>query len=187
LVRRLRVTSHTFHFEGERLRIVSARDWAVLRGSDDERFQVVPQAQARQLMIRLAASPALSADEAQAIAEAVPLLPEVWRPAQATGGMLLIHIVEATLNLRSAGGAEAATPSQLAGKQEEEDHWIQITLVDDQDLPVPDQAYKIELPGGEIREGRLDAQGLAYIGGLKVGGTCKVCFPQIDAKEWRAA
>lgn len=187
ILRRLRVTSHTFPFEGDRFRIVSAPEWAQLQGSDDERFQVVPSDQARALMTRLAASSTLSLDESQAVAEAVPLLPEVWRPAQARSGILLIRIVHQIWQLASESSADVATPSQLAGRQPEQDHWIQITLLDDTDQPVPNQAYKVELPGGEIREGRLDAQGLAYIGGLKVGGSCKVCFPQIDAKEWRAA
>jgi hypothetical protein len=43
------------------------------------------------------------------------------------------------------------------------------------------------LPGGEVRTGRLDAQGVAHIAGLKRAGNCKVSFPEIDSTEWRAA
>jgi len=42
---------------------------------------------------------------------------------------------------------------------------------------VANERYLIELPDGEKREGSLDANGSA----------CRVCFPAIDAKEWRAA
>ena len=188
LVRQLRVTAHAFVFEGRRFRIVDALTWASLRGSDDERYQVLPHDEAQAMLTKMVQWPALSADESAAIARAVPLVPQVWRPAQAKGGVLLLRIVETVVNLESARDEGAVTPSQLAGRQKEvETHWIQIELIDLEDQPVPDQAYKIELPGGEIREGRLDANGTAYIGGLTVAGQCKVCFPEIDTKEWRAA
>ncbi|NRF67409.1 hypothetical protein HLB44_10475 [Aquincola sp. S2] len=186
LLRRLRVTSHRFHFEAASFRIVEAGEWAHLRGSSDERYQVVPHDEAVPLLARIAASAGLSHDEAMALHEAVPLVPTRWRRDQpANTGILLIRIVDRSFNLESAGSAEVVTPSQMSGPKDP-DHWIQITLIDDQDLPVPNQAYKVELPGGEIREGRLDGTGMAYIGGLKAGGPCKVCFPQIDTKEWRA-
>lgn len=81
------------------------------------------------------------------------------------------------------------TPSQLAGAAGEQEplHWIQIELVDADDQPVPGEAYEIELPDGERRTGTLDERGLAYVGDIKTAGSCKVCFPSIDAKEWRAA
>ncbi|WP_284614880.1 hypothetical protein [Aquabacterium humicola] len=186
LMRRLRVTSHLFHFEAERLRIVDAREWSRLHGStDSERYRVLPRAEAAALMARIAAWPMLSHDEATAVGEGIGLLPAHWRPERSEDGLLLVRIVDRTFNSAVSQAAEAVTPSQMSQATEEE-HWIQIALLDDQDQPVPNQAYKIELPDGAIREGRLDADGKAYVGGLKTGGACKVCFPQIDAKEWRA-
>lgn len=188
LVRRLRTTSHLFHFEGERLRIVAAHDWAALRGSEEDRYQVVPHAEALPLLERLTHWTALPHDEAQAVKDALPLVPTEWRPGPAARGILLIRIVERLWNIETAGGAEAVTPSQLSrAPAEEEQHFIQIELIDADDQPVPDQAYRIELPDGGIREGRLDKNGQAYIGGLPTGGVFKVCFPQIDTTEWRAA
>ncbi|MBI5258052.1 MAG: hypothetical protein HY855_16235 [Burkholderiales bacterium] len=187
LLRRLPTTSRNFHFEGERWRIVDALHWASLRGSEDERFDVVPRAQAQAVLGRLMHTANLPLDEAQALGEALPLLPEAWRPSQPGAGLLLIRIAERAWNIESAGGAEAVTPSQMGGKAKEvPQHWIQIALVDTDNQPVPGAAYKVALPDGDIREGRLDAQGQAYIGGMATGGQCKVCFPQIDSQEWRA-
>lgn len=94
-----------------------------------------------------------------------------------------------------SGGAVAAptgpafTPSQLAGRRREEEvlHWITIELIDADDRPVPGEPYTLQLPDGEIRKGRLDSDGRAHVGGIKLAGQCQVCFPEIDAKEWRSA
>ena len=64
--------------------------------------------------------------------------------------------------------------------------WIEIQLVDEQDRPVPSEQYSIELPDGLVRNGSLDAEGLARLDGLQPG-TCKVTFPRLDGREWRPA
>ena len=64
--------------------------------------------------------------------------------------------------------------------------WIEIQLVDEQDRPVPSEQYSIELPDGSVRNGSLDAEGLARLDGLQPG-TCKVTFPRLDGREWRPA
>ncbi len=66
-------------------------------------------------------------------------------------------------------------------------HWIEIMLDDTLGNPVPGEAYRVELPGGEVREGTLNGDGRAYIPGIAQAGTCKVSFPNIDAREWRRA
>lgn len=189
LLRRLRTTGHSFHFGAERYRIVDARRWAALRGSDDECWQVLPHDEAQALLEPLTHWQALSVDERQALVAVQQRVPEGWRPQQPQPGLLVLRIVPVVTLYRSADAGEAAaTPSQLAGRQtEEEVHWVQIELIDAEDQPVPGEAYRIELPGGEVREGRLDKDGRAYLGGLKQGGLCKVCFPDIDTQEWRAA
>lgn len=188
LLRRLRTTSHSFHFRNERYRVVEALQWAGLRGSDDECWQVLPQQESQALLTALTRWTALSVDEQQALGEAVDRVPEAWRPQRPVPGMLLLRIVPVVTLFKSVDDGRAATPSQLAGRSTEEElHWVQIELIDAEDQPVPGELYRIELPGGELREGRLDTEGRAYIGGLKQGGTCKVCFPDIDSKEWRAA
>lgn len=64
--------------------------------------------------------------------------------------------------------------------------WIEIELVDMNDKPVPDRAYRIELPDGRVRTGTLDREGRAREDGL-VPGTCKVSFPELDGRAWRRA
>ncbi|CAN5214945.1 hypothetical protein BH09PSE6_BH09PSE6_02640 [soil metagenome] len=66
-------------------------------------------------------------------------------------------------------------------------HWIEIVLKDSADRPVAGEAYRVELPGGEIREGNLNDEGRAYIGNIAQAGSCRVNFPKIDASEWRRA
>jgi hypothetical protein len=139
------------------------------------------------VLARLQRWSGLSLDEAQAVSAVPALLPAVWYSSQPTVGLLLVRIVERTWNMAPAGLVEAVTPSQLGGKAKDViDHWIRIELVDTDNQPVSGEAYKVALPDGVIREGRLDDQGRAMIGGIRVGGPCKVCFPQIDGQEWRA-
>ena len=64
--------------------------------------------------------------------------------------------------------------------------WIQIELIDDKGKPVPNEPYRIELTDGSVQTGQLDDEGKARHEGIDPG-TCKVTFPNIDAKEWKAA
>ena len=64
--------------------------------------------------------------------------------------------------------------------------WIAIELVDDQDLPVPGEPYRVELPDGSVAEGTLDAKGKAKIEGIPAG-SCKVTFPKMDGRSWAKA
>jgi hypothetical protein len=66
--------------------------------------------------------------------------------------------------------------------------WIEIALVDEADPPepVPFGRYAIELPGGEVRTGMLDARGRARVDGIDPG-KCIITFPDLDAEAWRRA
>jgi hypothetical protein len=81
---------------------------------------------------------------------------------------------------------EEARPAERVPREEKT--WIEIVLVDDSDppQPVPFQRYRIEPPGGTVREGMLDANGRAMITGIDPG-TCEVTFPGLDARDWRHA
>ncbi|CAN5185096.1 hypothetical protein BH09PSE6_BH09PSE6_31950 [soil metagenome] len=63
-------------------------------------------------------------------------------------------------------------------------HWVEIFLTDNDDQPVPGEAYRVELPNGDVRTGSLDRDGRAYIANIEQAGACKVTFPAIDANEW---
>lgn len=61
--------------------------------------------------------------------------------------------------------------------------WIEIQLIGEDDQPIPGETYAIELAGGKIVTGTLDAQGTARLDGIP-GGLCKVSFPNIDKDAW---
>jgi hypothetical protein len=78
----------------------------------------------------------------------------------------------------------AAAPSSAQSKPSQKQAWIEIELVDEQGNPRPNERYLIKLPDGSIREGRLDINGRARIDGIEPG-TALICFPDIDATDWR--
>lgn len=63
-------------------------------------------------------------------------------------------------------------------------HWIEIALVDDEGVPVPDASYEIRLPDGTLQQGNLDSRGLARIDGIDAGN-CKISFPDFDKTAWK--
>lgn len=81
------------------------------------------------------------------------------------------------------GSVQAAAP---APPPKEVKTWVAIRLVDENDQPVPYKRYLIELPDGSTREGILDDKGIARINDIDPG-TCRVSFPQLDARAWKAA
>jgi type VI secretion system secreted protein VgrG len=88
--------------------------------------------------------------------------------------------------------APAGSPCQSCGDAPTPDttvspdktHWISIELVDELGKHVPYEDYRIILPDGSPIEGTLDARGRAKITGLDPG-SCKVSFPNRDAKDWK--
>ncbi len=96
---------------------------------------------------------------------------------------------DANQNLSSA---PAGSPVQSCGSPPPADtvvstdkkHWIAIELVDEDGKPVPGENYKIKLPDGTEIEDSLDDKGRAKISGIDAG-SCKVSFPNRDAKDWK--
>ncbi len=88
---------------------------------------------------------------------------------------------------RSPTEAAAANAPRHDPKSEEnkdKKSWIEIVLVDQDDKPVPGEAYRITLPDGTtLAEGTLDEKGFAREDGIDPG-TCKVTFPNLDKESW---
>ncbi len=63
--------------------------------------------------------------------------------------------------------------------------WIEVQLVGEDDQPIPDSPYRLELPGGEIQEGRLDGEGRVRVEGLP-SGACRISFPELDEEAWES-
>lgn len=74
---------------------------------------------------------------------------------------------------------EAAKAAQETAPAADEQHWIEIELLDDLGNPVPDEMYFVELPDGSSISGRTDGQGRARVDGVDPG-TAKVSFPDLD-------
>lgn len=62
--------------------------------------------------------------------------------------------------------------------------WIELEMVDEAGQPVPHQRYRVITADGRTREGFLDQQGVARVGGIDPG-TCRITFPDLDAEAWR--
>jgi uncharacterized Zn-binding protein involved in type VI secretion len=63
-------------------------------------------------------------------------------------------------------------------------HWVSIKLVDQDNKPMPEEMYHIELPDGSAVDGTLDAKGQARVEGIDPGN-CKITFPNIDKNLWK--
>jgi hypothetical protein len=63
--------------------------------------------------------------------------------------------------------------------------WIEVQLVGEDDSPIPNEAYEIRLPGGELVSGTLDDKGSVRLDGIPPG-TCRVSFPELDKDAWTA-
>lgn len=92
----------------------------------------------------------------------------------------------------AAQGSQKTTPLQdeEAAKQDkpaqepEEEHWIEIELVDDEGKPLAGERYFVELPDGSSISGSTDSQGRARVEGVDPG-TAKVSFPDLDQKLYQ--
>lgn len=83
---------------------------------------------------------------------------------------------------KPASGGGATSPRRTTPV-----HWIEINLVDEDGAPVAGEDYRITLPSGDVRTGKLDKNGKAKLDGLAETGSAKVTFPAIDGREWRLA
>ena len=114
--------------------------------------------------------------------------PELVRAAE-TGGVR-VHVRERTLHAVRYEAPESAPGPVLGPSSEPEpanDFWVAIELVDDGGDPVPNERYRVRTPDGRVFEGTLDAQGKARVGELATAGACEVTFPDLDARDWKAA
>lgn len=66
-------------------------------------------------------------------------------------------------------------------------HTLEIVLIGEDDGPIPGQPFRVELPGGEVVEGRLNGQGRAMLTGIEQPGSCTITFPELDEGAWEPA
>ena len=106
------------------------------------------------------------------------------------GSIRVMPFAPSQPTIQGAGHAQTAT--DVAEQQEEEEQatptaveqrtsWIEIKLIDEESSPIMGEKYRIVLPDGSIMEGQLDSDGKARIERINPG-TCKVSFPELNAR-----
>lgn len=88
---------------------------------------------------------------------------------------------------RGATAAEAEEAAQAAGlagatAEQEEKTWVEFELVDEAGRPVAGEEYRIELPDGSTRRGRLGGDGRVRIDGIDPGD-CTITFPGLKGRN----
>lgn len=83
-------------------------------------------------------------------------------------------------------------PAPLCEPEDEDEevqatHTFEFELVDGSSNPVPNEPYRVELPDGQVVEGRTNARGAALITGITSAGSCTLAFPNRTEDEWVAA
>ena len=66
---------------------------------------------------------------------------------------------------------------------EVESHWVEVRLADEAGAPRAGEPYRVMLGDGSVRQGQLDANGVARIPGVP-GTPCRWSFPSLHAGEW---
>jgi len=80
--------------------------------------------------------------------------------------------------------AEVPPANKAVDKTEtQEQAWVAVELVNEHGKPVSNVRYRIVLPDGTKREGRLDSNGYARIDNVAVG-SCQISFPELDGDSW---
>jgi hypothetical protein len=77
-----------------------------------------------------------------------------------------------------------ASPRPDTNVATEKKHWIAIEFADEQGFPMAEEDFRIVLPDGTVVEDNLDDKGCAKITGID-SGSCRVSFPDRDAKDWK--
>ncbi len=72
---------------------------------------------------------------------------------------------------RPQAPAEPMQRPRLRSEPKPKRTWIEIVVVDQDDAPVPHEQYRLELPDGSVREGKLDGDGCLYVDDIDPG-TC---------------
>ena len=99
--------------------------------------------------------------------------------ALAAGRILAVRLPAPVLVTFDVRAGEPPPGQEPEGRPRRAQNVIEIELVDTEGKPVPNERYWILLPDGTVREGRLNAEGRAYVGNLDPG-ECDVRVPDLD-------
>jgi hypothetical protein len=96
------------------------------------------------------------------------------------------RLVVRRLPMRAVVVPIAMEREDVLGPEPEPTEWLEIELVDEEGSPVPGMAYRVECADGWVRTGWTNAHGKAREEGLRQT-SCKVSFPELHARDWKAA
>lgn len=102
-----------------------------------------------------------------------------------------LRLVPHVIDLRPVVELIDIEPAPLVEDEDDEEveptHTLELELVDPAGAPVANAPYSVELPGGEIVTGQLNAQGKALLQGIHGAGDCKITFTSYDQDAWGPA
>jgi hypothetical protein len=171
--------SADFTFEGQTFRVIPGADWE--EAGSGQRYQLIPSPDARNLLQRMAAVPAISPAQKAAL-QGVAILIQDPRFGPIEKGLLLLRLLP--MRSVSAAAAEAPiTPSQLRKLAEDKLHWVDFRFKDSGGRPLPGAEYLITLPDGSDLKGRLNSQGKVRYE-EQPSGDATIEILDIDAANW---
>ena len=181
---------------GRNIRVIPSPAWGSFWSL--EGFQVIPTNEARALLSQHVAESTSSKAAHDALADALSMLSE--DPLRPLAGALVVVASNRSIPDRPASLEPAMTPARFMkemaekrlGVQGQEDagkqkvHWIEIQVVSDDGVGIPDQDYLIVAPDKTQHTGRTNMLGAARVDNIPAG-TCLVSFPKLDKRAWHRA
>ena len=182
------MTELRLYIGNERYRIRELRD----PSADQE---VVPPRELRRALLGLLAEEGpLAEARVRRLCQALHVPPPLPEPTEAERERLvarMLHRLDTRAALvrepmpeyRQEHVVEEIEPSEFSSEELE---WIEIQLVDEDDQPVPNVAYEIELTDKRVRRGVTNMNGVVRYDRIP-GGTCKFTFTKLDEGTWGSA
>lgn len=96
----------------------------------------------------------------------------------------LVLVEERATHFQVLVGEEVEVPE--LEKETEENHWIEIRLVDEENKPVAGVEYEIKFPDKSVHKGRTPNHGVIYFKDLDPG-ECEFTFSKLDEDTWESA
>ena len=181
---------------GTKIRVIPSSAWGSFRGL--EGFQVIPTNEARALLSQHVAESTSSKAAHDALADVLSMLSD--DPLRPLAGALVVVGSKRSIPDRPMSLEPVTTPARImkemaerrlgvqgqenAGKQKV--HWIEIQVVGNDGVGIPDQDYLIVAPDKTEHTGRTDMLGVARVDNIPAG-QCLVSFPKLDKSAWHRA
>lgn len=83
-------------------------------------------------------------------------------------------------------GALVAAYAAKKNKDKKKRSWIEITLLDNEQKPVANEACSIVLHDGTVIKQKTNSAGKIRLQGIQQG-KCRISFPDLDGREWSAS